>query len=158
VIVLLGILGIVAVGVVGYRIAKSSHVRQEGNNVKVETPFGSVESSQDPATAARNLGVEVYPGAELLKQGAASATFGGIHTATLFSETSDSVDKVAAFYKSKFPNAAVTTSDTDRCTIVSNDHKNMITINIEAHGDKTKIQITNVNKSGSSNSSSSSSD
>jgi hypothetical protein len=65
------------------------------------------------------------------------------------------VDKVASFYKSKFPNAMVTTSDAGRCTIISNDHKSMVTINIEAEGDKTKIQITNVTrKSDAANSSS----
>jgi hypothetical protein len=43
----------------------------------------------------------------------------------------------------------VTTSDQNRCTIVSNDQKNMITINIEARGDTTKLQITNVSKKSS---------
>jgi hypothetical protein len=38
----------------------------------------------------------------------------------------------------------VTSSDAGRCTILSNDRKSMITINIEARGGKTKIQITNV--------------
>ena len=43
----------------------------------------------------------------------------------------------------------VTTSDQNHCTIVSNDQKNMITINIEANGDSTKLQITNVSKKSS---------
>jgi hypothetical protein len=38
----------------------------------------------------------------------------------------------------------VTSSDAGRCTIIANDRKSMITINIEAEGGKTKIQITNV--------------
>ena len=53
---------------------------------------------------------------------------------------------MCAFYKAKFPNATVTSSDQNRCNIVSNDQKNMITINIEADGDSTKLQITNVSK------------
>lgn len=155
VVVLLGILGIGSLALFVSRVARHSHVHQEGNNVKVETPFGSVETTKDPAEAARNLGVDVYPGAQVMKDGAASATFGGVHTASLSSESSDSVDKVASFYKSKFPNAMVTTSDAGRCTIISNDHKSMVTINIEAEGDKTKIQITNVTrKSDAANSSS----
>jgi uncharacterized OB-fold protein len=144
VVVLLGVLGIVSLGVFAWRVAHHSHVRQDGNNLKVETPFGSVETSKDPEEVARNLGVELYPGAEVLKNGANSATFGGIHTVSLNSESSDSVDKVASFYKPKFPNAMVTTSDAGRCTIISHDHKNMVTINIEAEGGKTKIQITSV--------------
>jgi uncharacterized OB-fold protein len=144
VVVLVGVLGLVSLGVFAWRVAHHAHVHQDGNNVKVETPFGSVETSQDPGEVARNLGVELYPGAEVLKNGANSATFGGIHTVSLNSESSDSVDKVASFYKPKFPNAMVTTSDAGRCTIISNDHRNMVTINIEAQGGKTKIRITSV--------------
>jgi hypothetical protein len=79
-----------------------------------------------------------------LKDSAASATFGAVHTTTLNFETADSLDKVCSFYKSRFPNAMVMTAQSDACTIVSNDKKNMITINLKAEGDKTKIVITNV--------------
>src|SRR5580692_821473 len=144
VVVLLGILSVGSFAFFAWRIARHAHVRQDGNNVKVETPFGNVETTQDPHDAARNLGVEIYPGAEVLKDGSASATFGGVHTASVSSESTDSVDKIASFYKGKFPNAMVTSSDAGRSTIIANDHKSMITINIEAEGGKTKIQITNV--------------
>ena len=144
VIVLLVILSFGSFAFFAWRIARHAHLRQDGNNVKVETPFGNVETTQDPHDAARNLGVEIYPGAEVLKDGSASATFGGVHTASVSSESTDSVDKIANFYKGKFPNAMVTSSDAGRCTIIANDHKSMITINIEAEGGKTKIQITNV--------------
>ena len=146
VIVLLGILGVASVGFFAWRVASHAHVRQEGNNVKVETPFGNVETTKDPSEAAHNLGVDLYPGSEVLKDGSASATFGGVHTASVNSESTDSVDKVASFYKAKFPNAMVTSSDSGRCTIISNDRKSMITINIEASGDKTKIMITHVSR------------
>src|SRR5208337_2304995 len=144
VIVLVGIIGLVSLGFIAWRFARHAHVRQDGNNVTVETPFGSVETTKDPDAAARNLGVDLYPGAEVLNNGATSTTFAGVHTASLISESTDSEDKVASFYKAKFPNAMVTSSDTGRCTIISNDRKSMITINIEAEGGKTKIQITNV--------------
>ena len=97
-------------------------------------------------------GIDIYPAAELQNNSAATATFGGIHSASAAFTTSDSVDKVCAFYKSKFPAAMVTTSGDNRCTLISNDQKNMITINIESKGAGTKIQLTNVTKtSGSSN-------
>jgi uncharacterized OB-fold protein len=146
VVVGIGILGVVTVGVVGYRIAKSSRVSQQGDHVKVDTPFGSVETSKDPAQAAKDLGIEIYPGAEVQKDGASSATFGNIRTVTAFFESTDSPEKVCAFYKSKLPAAQVTTSDRNRCTIVSNDRRNMITLNIEANGDNSKIQITSVTR------------
>lgn len=153
VIVIAGMMGLAAVAFVGWRIAHHTRVHQEGDNVKVETPFGTVESTKDPDQAARSLGVDIYPGAEVLKNGAATASFGGVHTASARFETSDSLDKVAAFYKSKFPNAMVTTSQSNHCTIVSNDPKNLVTINIEGGGDKTKIQIATVSHGSDSSSS-----
>jgi hypothetical protein len=78
-----------------------------------------------------------------------------MHTATLVVESSDPVDQVSAFYKHKFPDATVTSCDADRCTIASNDHGRIITINIDSENDKTKIQITNVSHKSDSASSSS---
>jgi hypothetical protein len=150
VIVGIGILAIATVGFIGYRVAKNSHVTQEGDHVKVETPFGSVETSKDPEQAASQLGVDIYPGAQVQKDGASSATFGGIHTVTANFESRDSVDKVCAFYKSRFPNSTVTTADQNRCTIVSNDKQNMVTINVESSGDTTKLHIANVTKKSAS--------
>ena len=146
VIIGIGILGIATVGIVGYRIARHTHVHQEGDHVKVETPFGTAETSTDPDQAAKDLGIDLYPGAQAQKTGSSSASFGGIHTVTANFETTDAVDKVCAFYKTRFPNAMVSTMDQNRCTFVSNDQKNMITINVQSNGDKTKIQATNVSK------------
>jgi hypothetical protein len=149
VIVGIGILGVATVGIIGYRIAKSSHVTQNGDHVKVDTPFGTVETSKDPEQAAKELGVDVYPGAEVQRNGASSVSMGNMRTATALFETSDAADKVCSFYKSRFPGAMVTTSEPNHCTIVSNNQKNMITINVEARGDNTKLQITNVSKKSS---------
>jgi hypothetical protein len=154
VIVLVIILGVVSAGLFAWRIARHAHIRHDGNNVTVETPFGTVETTNDPQEAARKLGVDIYPGAEPLKQGSASATFAGIHTEALNLETTDSVDKVCSFYKPRFPNAMVMSTQTNQCTIVSNDQKNMITINVRAEGDKTRIAISKVSKSGVADSSS----
>ena len=126
---------------------ESSRVHQDGDNVKVETPFGTMQSSKDPEQATKDLGVDVYPGAEVQKEGASSATFGTIHTVTAKFESSDSMDKVCSFYKEKFPSAMSSTADTNRCTIVSNDQKTMVTIHIEPNGDGSKFQITSVTKS-----------
>jgi hypothetical protein len=64
------------------------------------------------------------------------------------------VDKVCGFYKPKYPNAMVMTTQADQCTIVSNDPKNMITITVKGETDKTRIVITNVSKAGAANPSS----
>jgi zinc ribbon protein len=146
VIVFIGILGMVTCGIVVHRIAKSAHVSQNGDNVKVETPFGSMETNKDPAQVAKDLGVDIYPGAEFQKNGSASVNFGSIHTVTASFTTSDSLDKVCDFYRSRFPSAMTSSSDSDHCNFVSNDGKNMITVNAQSGGDRTKVQISNVTK------------
>lgn len=146
VVVVLGILGIATIGFIGYRVAKHARVQQNGDNVKIETPFGKVETNQDPAEAAKNLGIDLYPGAQTKRGGTSSVSFGPYHTATAIFTSTDDADKVCDFYKSKFPGAMVTSSDKNRCTIVSNDSKNMITINVEPEGDGSQFQITNVSK------------
>src|SRR5271157_4959623 len=64
VIVVVGILGIASVGYFAWHVAHRTRVRHEGDNVKVETPFGTVQTTKDPQEAARNLGVDIYPGAK----------------------------------------------------------------------------------------------
>jgi hypothetical protein len=157
VIVCLGIIGIATVTFVAYRFAKNSHVTHDGDHVKVETPFGSVETSKDPQQVAQELGVDIYPGAQISQNGAQSASFGSVRTVSANFESSDPADKVCDFYRSKFPGATVTSSDANHCTIVSNDKQNVVTINVEAHifkepnqGDYTAIQISSVTKKSSS--------
>ena len=142
VILVLGILGIGTLTFVVRRIAHNSHIKNEDGNVRVETPFGTVQSTNNPDDAVRNLGIDPYPGARVLQGN--SATIGGMHTVTAQFESADSVDKVMAFYSSKLPNARVNTKDQNHCTIVSTDNKNIITINIAPEGNKSQINITTV--------------
>jgi len=149
IIVGLGILSVGAFSFFVYRVAKSAHVTQEGDRVKIDSPLGSF-SANDPEQTAKDLGVDIYPGAQVQKNGTASMSFGNVHSATASFESSDSVDKVCTFYKTKFPGARVSSSDQNRCSIVSNDQQNMITINVESSGDTTKFQIANVSKKSAS--------
>jgi hypothetical protein len=149
--VLISILGMVTCGIVLHRAMKNARVSRSGDNVKVETPFGSVETSKDSDQVAKDLGIDIYPGAEIQKAGSASATFGNVHTVTGSFESSDSVDKVCTFYKSRFPSANVTSSGQGRCSIVSNAPPNMITISIEPQGDGSKFVIMSVSKKAASN-------
>jgi len=146
VIVLVGILGVATIGIIGYRIAKNSHVNQKGDNVKVETPFGSMETSTDPDKTAEELGIDIYPGAQVQKAGTASVTFGSIHTVTANFESSDSVDRVCDFYKQKFPSAQVASSDQARCSIISGDKGNSTTITVQPSGDGSRFSIVTLTK------------
>jgi uncharacterized OB-fold protein len=142
VVFVLGILGIGTLVFVVRRVAQNSHVRNKDGNVRVETPFGSVQSTNDPNEASRNLGIDLYPGAHVLKGN--SASIGGMHTVEAEFETDDSAEKVMAFYSSKFPNANVTTKDQNHYAIVSTNNNNLITITIEPEESKTRIKIANV--------------
>ena len=146
VIVLIGVLGMVTCGIVIHRAIKSAHVSQKGDNVKVETPFGDMETSTDPEQTAKDLGVEIYPGADLRKEGTASVTFGSLHTVTANFESNDSVDKVCDFYKQKFPSAQVASSDQTHCSIVSGDKGNSTTISVQSSGDGSRFTIVSMTK------------
>lgn len=144
VIVLLGGIGIASLAFIAAHFARNSHVSQDRDHVKVETPFGNVESSRDPDMVVRELGVDVYPGAEVQKSGASSATFGSNRAAAAAFESTDSADKVCSFYRSKFPSAKVVSSSQGHCTIVSNDSNKVITINVESSSHGCKFQISTV--------------
>jgi signal peptidase I len=144
VVVVVGIIAMGSFAFMVHHIVSRSHVEtlQDGS-VKVDSPFGTVESTQDPNQAARNVGVDVYPGATLRKNGSASVAFGSIHSATAEFESDDPVASVAAFYGSKYPAANVTSSG-ERTTILAGDKGNMTTIVIEPQGGKTRIHVAKI--------------
>jgi hypothetical protein len=145
-------LGMITAGIGAYFVhrayvkVKQSHIEEKDGKVKIESPFGNLETSTDPGEAAKNVGVELYPGAEVSKDGTATMTIGGMHTATAVLETSDSPDQVAAFYKSKLPHSAYSSNQGDHYSMMSGDKDDMTTLNIESRGDKTIIQISRVTK------------
>jgi len=143
---LIGMLGMVTCGIVLHRAIKSAKISQKGDNVKVETPFGSMESTNDPEKVADELGVDIYPGAQVQKAGTAAVTFGSLHTVTAIFESNDSVDKLCDFYRSKFPSANVSSSDQNRCSIISGDNFNSTTITVEPNGDGSRLSIVRLTK------------
>ncbi len=140
----LGLLGTVAATFVGLRMAHRTRIAESNGKVKVESPFGTVETTKDPAEAARDLGIDVYPGARALENGAASVNIGGMQTVGANFETDDPPEKVAEFYRSKFPDAKVSVSDGKHYSIVSMENKHLVTISIEPEGSKTMIHIADV--------------
>lgn len=144
VIVGLGILGVGAASFIAYRIASRTRVHNRDGNVRVETPFGTVQSTTDPDEAARDLGIDSYPGATVVKGTSSKMNMGNMHTAAADFETSDPPNAVADFYKSKVPGANVISSESDHYAIISTDKKNMLTINIEPKEGKTRIHIARV--------------
>jgi hypothetical protein len=142
VVVVLGIIGVGTATFIGLRIARHTRIENKDGNVRVQTPFGTVQSTDNADEASRNLGIDLYPGARVVKGN--TATMGGMHTVEAEFESDDSAEKVMAFYASKFPNANVTTKEQNQYTIVSTDKKNLVTIHIEPEDGKTRITIASV--------------
>ncbi len=145
---ILGAITIAALTAIGLHIARRTHIEKRDGNVRVESPFGTVESSTDPSAVTRSLGAALYPGAHVLNSNSANVNVAGVHTVAADFETDDPIDKVADFYRSKFPHANVTTSDHGHLTIVSNEKGNLVTINLEGNEGKTVIHIANVSGKG----------
>jgi hypothetical protein len=146
VVVGLGIIGIGAVSYIGWRIAHGVHVNQRNGDVKVETPFGTVQSSSDSTAVAQDIGIDPYPGAESVKNGASTMDIGSMHTVTMQLQTDDAPDKVAAYYKDKVSNVTYSTNQGDHYTMMAGDRNNMTTISIEPQMGKTHIIISKVVK------------
>jgi hypothetical protein len=95
-----------AAGIAGCRIHVDKGSNGEDKTVQVDTPFGGVHINTDQTTAA-DLGLPVYPGAQIAqdKENDKSADihmgFGEweLRVRVVNYSTSDSQDKVVAFYK-----------------------------------------------------------
>jgi hypothetical protein len=128
----------------GFHFLRHTRLEANGKKVRIQSPAGTIETNVSPEEVARQSGIEIYPGARPLDDNSAVITAAGTHTLALTFETSDPPDKVADFYKSKFPNANVTSSEGDHHTIVVTNKKQVLTVNIEPAGDMTHIQISSV--------------
>jgi hypothetical protein len=90
----------------GCRVHVDKDANGEEKNVQVDTPFGGVHVNTDQTTAA-DLGLPVYPGAEIVrdndndKSADVHMGFGQweLRVKVVNYTTSDSQDKVVAFYK-----------------------------------------------------------
>jgi hypothetical protein len=140
----LGILGAAGVGFMAWHVARSVRVHGDEKNVKVETPFGTVQTSENAEAVARDLGIDIYPGAHVVSNNAASVKVGGMHTVTVEFVSEDSPDKVADYYNRKFPRAMVSTKEEGHTTIVSVENKRMTTLDIKPEDGKTRVTISNV--------------
>jgi len=143
-IVALGLLGTVAATLIGLRVARHTKIEASDGKVRVRSPFGTVETTKDPEEAAKEMGIDLYPGAHVLQEGAASVNVGGSHTVAANFESDDPPEKVAEFYKAKFPNAKVSSREDNNYSIISSEGNHVVTIHIEPEGDKTVIHIASV--------------
>ncbi len=148
--VLLGMLVAGAAAMFIFRMAKDTRVEQTSGGAKVETPFGTVETTNEDGVAiAQKMGVEVYPGARPLP-GSASVNIGGMRTATAMFESDDPPEKIEAFYRKQFPHASVTATrgedetESLHTVMAFGDRETWTTITIEGHEDGSKFTLARV--------------
>lgn len=132
---------------IAYRAVKGTHVRENNGNVKVETPFGKIETNTNPEEAARKIGLPPYPGSTAVKNGTATMDMGGMHTSSAEFETSDAPATVADFYKGQLSKPQVM-SNGEIYTLVSGDSsgKDVTTVTIEASDGTTRIHMSHVTR------------
>lgn len=148
VVIALGIIGTAAATWIGLSIARHTHVTENNGKVRVQGPFGTVESNQDTEDAVKNIGIAVYPGATAVGGNSANVQMGGMHTVAANFETDDAPAKVADFYRQQLPNANVNVNQGDHYTLVSTRSGNVTTVNITPQDGKTMINIASVSGKG----------
>ena len=97
---------LLAAGIAGCRVQVDKGANGEDKKVQVDTPFGGIHVNTDQTTAA-DLGLPVYPGAEIAKDKDNDKSadihmgFGEweLRVKVVNYSTPDSQDKVVAFYK-----------------------------------------------------------
>ncbi len=89
---------------------RSPHSRDDKMATTSAWRARSEQSNTNSSDVSRDLGVDLYPGARMLKSNGANVEIAGVHTFAAEFESDDPADKVANFYKAKFPNANVSVS------------------------------------------------
>jgi hypothetical protein len=97
-------LGVLVAGSLGYfawRVAHAVKLSSKGDKVSISVPGGgSFSADTSEKFTAADVGVDIYPGAAAAKGGARMSTNAGSWITAIF-VTSDSQDKVLAYYKDK---------------------------------------------------------
>jgi hypothetical protein len=108
VIVGLGILGLGALGFIGYRMVKNTHVDSSGR-VTMNTPAGAITTTPAENLSAADLGVEIYPGAQSTRGSMRMEMPNGSGVTGVYL-TSDLPAQVLAFYQNKWGSGAAVSS------------------------------------------------
>lgn len=145
VVVGLGLVGVAAVGYIGYRVARSVHVSGSGKEVTINTPGGSISTNASETFTSADLGTDIYPGAVTGKGSMRmSLPTGSMVTAVYV--TGDSKDKVVSFYKDRFGSEVSVMDSADGAVITGKKSDNesivvTVTPNSSEYEGKTQVAI-----------------
>jgi hypothetical protein len=149
ILIILGVLVVLVmmvVGIVGYgvwRVSRAVHVDHKTGETTINTPGGAITSGTSAKLTADDLGTDIYPGARPGHGGARLSLPTGPMVAANYT-TSDSKDKVIAFYKEKFGSQATVMDTDDGALLTVNKSKQdtvMMTITQKPSQNDGKTQI-----------------
>lgn len=140
-VIALGICGAIGTVLVLKKVAHRVRVNVGPNSATVTTPSGTV-TTDDPAVVARQLGVDVFPGARGIK-GGASVGFGNMQVVAAKFESDAAPDKVLDFYQRRYPRATVRVVGNDNSMVFSTD-QGMVTIKVHPRGDGSLLEIARI--------------
>jgi hypothetical protein len=143
----LGVLSVIGYGV--WRVSRAIH-KSGDSSISIDTPGGIVSTTPTQKFTTEELGTDVYPGAETGKGGIKMNLPTGPMIAANYL-TTDSKDKVIAFYKDKFGSKAQVMETGDGAIMTlkkSSTDTVMLTINQKPnrYDGKTQIHIMHTKK------------
>jgi hypothetical protein len=151
-------IGIVGAGAFGYIVWRAAHairMAANGDKMSISAPGGSFSAGTNENFSASDLGTDIYPGATEGKGGMRMSLPTGTMVTAVY-VTSDSKDKVAAFYKNKFGSTNVTAMDSADGSVITyakSEQESVavtVTANASEYNGKTQIVIVHTTATKSS--------
>lgn len=141
------LLGIIVAGVLGFTAYKMSRsIRRNSNgDVSISTSNGSITTGRSANISAADLGTVLYPGASSSNEGSMNMkTPNGSMVTSVFT-SSDSSDKVVAFYKEKLGDqASIVQTGNGTMLSAGEKDKDNVMVTITPEDGKSKIVIIHV--------------
>jgi hypothetical protein len=139
------VFGCVVAGVIGYGVYKVSRAVHKNANgdVSIALPTGTISTGASANLTAADLGVPPYPGASSVHEGSMNMkTPSGSMVTSVYSST-DSADKIVAFYKDKLGDKASIIQTSSNGTMLSSgqDDKDKVMITVTPQDGVSKIVI-----------------
>jgi hypothetical protein len=144
------LLGVIVAGVLGftaYKVSRSIH-RNSNGDVSIRTSDGSITTGRSANISATDLGTVPYPGASSSNEGSMNMkTPNGSMVTSVFT-SSDSSDKIVAFYKEKLGDqASIIQSGNGTMLSAGEKDKDSVVVTITPEDGKSKIAIIHVTES-----------
>jgi hypothetical protein len=145
------VLGVIVAGVIGigvYKVSKGMHKNADGS-VSISTPNGTITTGKSASVSAADLGTDPYPGAVSGEGSMNMRTPTGSMVTAIYT-SSDSSDKIVAFYKGRFGDqASIVQSSNGTVLSTGNDENNKVMVTVTPEGSASKIVIMHITKTGS---------